>query len=132
MEVTKEWLQIQLRVDTQRVLGRALMAIYKRQTSAEQSTNATKHNNGVGFSKPDARIGGIGARQYMDGGKVQPWVIDIWMYPAKDGLPRICKYAAQLDEVRKEREASKQLEFASRYGRQVTIANDLVTLQKRA
>jgi len=126
MEVTKEWLQIQLRVDTQRVLGRALMAIYKRQTAAEQSATTTKHNNGVGFSKPDARIGSIGARQYMNGDKVQPWVVEIWMLKAKDGLPRICKYAAQLNDIAEERRIQKLVEL-NRAGL-TRIANDLATL----
>lgn len=97
--VTKEWLAERLkRDDRQMVIGRALAAIYERQTQDEQRATHTKINNGVGFSKPDARIGSIGARMFKSG-KLQQWVVDVWMRPAKDGLPRICKYASQLNDI---------------------------------
>lgn len=125
--VTKEWLAIQLKVDVNKVLGRALMAIFMRQTESEKSSNHTRLINGIGFAKPDARIGSIGARQYMNGGKLQPWVIDVWLYKAKDDNPRICKYAAQLQEIAEERRVNKLVEL-NRVGL-TRIANDLVTLQ---
>lgn len=100
-EVSKQWLASKLTEvnNRERVIGRALLAIYKNQTYSEQSTSSTKNNNGIGFCKPDARIGSIGARMYKAHGRLEPWVIDIWMRPAKDGTPRICKYAAQLQEI---------------------------------
>lgn len=130
IEVTKEWLMIQLQIDTQKVLGRALLAIFKRQTWDEKSMNKTKNNNGVGFSKPDARVGCVAARMYMVYGRLDKWMVDVWMMKAKDGYPRICKYASQLNDIAKERAATKQLEFANRYGRQTCIANDLATLNQ--
>lgn len=81
------------------VIGRALLAIYNRQTYQEQSGTATIANNGIGFSKPDARLGSIGARMFKAHGELQPWLVKVWMKPASDGFPRICKYVRQLDEI---------------------------------
>ncbi len=128
IEVTKEWLQVQLNINKEKVIGRSLMAIYKRQTADEQSNQRTKFNNGIGFAKPDARIGGIGARQYMNGGKLEPWVIEIWMRLAKDGYPRICKYASQLNDIAEQRRVEKLVEL-NRAGL-TRIANDLATIGK--
>ena len=100
-EVTKVWLANKLANDLTRekVIGRALLAIYKNQTYEEQSQTITKVNNNIGFCKLDARVGSIGARMYQAHSKLDQWLIDIWMRPAKDGLPRICKYANQLNEI---------------------------------
>ena len=38
------------------VLYRALMQLYKRQTSSEQRTRTTKERNGRGFNAPDANF----------------------------------------------------------------------------
>lgn len=115
--VTKEWLATKVAADPHRVIGRALAAIYARQTTQEQSGQYTQHDNGVGFSKPDARIGSIGARQFANV-KMQGWIVAIWLRPAKDGYPRICKYAAQLNaiaitkaEKEKSRERSSAFDF---------------------
>lgn len=103
MEVTKEWLAERLRrADANIVVGRALVAIYNRQTSAEQNATTTKNNNGEGFSKPDARIGSIGARMFLSKGQLVPWQLEIWL-KEKNGYPRICKYARQLNEVAKQK-----------------------------
>ena len=96
--VTKEWLAKEVAARPAFVTGRALLAIYSNQTSVEQSHTSTIQKNGIGFCKPDARIGSIGARM-SQANKLQQWVIDIWVRPAKDGLPRICKYAAQLNDI---------------------------------
>lgn len=97
--VTKEWLNAKLQENPIKVVGRALAAIYKNQTANEQASTSTKYNNGIGFAKPDARVGSIGARMFNARGTLQQWVVDIWMRPAKDGLPRICKYANQLQYI---------------------------------
>jgi hypothetical protein len=39
-----------------RAVQRGVLAIYKRQTEAEQDTLSTKENNGVGFNGLDAEI----------------------------------------------------------------------------
>lgn len=103
-EVTKGWLAKRLELgDFKRVIGKALAAIYSRQTDAEKSYTVTRMDNGIGFSKPDARVGSIGARQYKDRGFIDGWVAEVWMTKAKDDLPRICKYARQLNEIAEEK-----------------------------
>lgn len=97
--VTKEWLAAKIKKNPNRVIGRALLAIYKNQTFSEQSSSSTIVQNGIGFCKPDARVGGIGARMYKATGRLDQWCIDVWMRPAKDGYPRICKYADQLSNI---------------------------------
>lgn len=116
-EVTKDWLASKIKENPSRVIGRALLAIYKNQTSSEQQTSSTKIHNGIGFSKPDARVGTIGARMYQAHAKLQDWVVDVWSKPAKDGYPRICKYVGQLNEIAKE----KYQHVESRTGKQLNI-----------
>ena len=100
-EVSKDWLHLKLQDprNHERVIGRALLAIYKNQTQSEQDQTITKVCNGIGFCKPDARVGSIAARMYKAHAKLDQWIIDVWMRPAKDGKPRICKYAAQLNDI---------------------------------
>lgn len=100
-EVSKHWLanKLEAKDNRTRVIGRALLAIYKNQTFEEQAQTTTKVNNAIGFCKPDARIGSIGARQYKAHARLDDWIVEIWMRPAKDGLPRICKYASQLNDI---------------------------------
>ena len=97
--VTKEWLAAKIKEDPSRTIGRALLAIYKNQTLNEQSASSTIVQNGVGFCKPDARVGTIGARMYKAHSRLDQWCIDVWMKPARDGYPRICKYADQLNAI---------------------------------
>lgn len=106
--ITKEWLAQRLTVKPHLTIGRALSTIHRYQTQAEQSTSSTRESNGIGFAKPDARIGSIGARQWDTHGGIQKWVVDIWMKPAKDGYPRICKYAAQLQAINQEKKERLQ------------------------
>jgi hypothetical protein len=101
--VTKEWLAAKIKEDPSRTIGRALLAIYKNQTLNEQSVSSTIVQNGVGFCKPDARVGTIGARMYKAHARLDQWCIDVWMKPARDGYPRICKYANQLNAIAEEK-----------------------------
>lgn len=97
--VTKEWLAERLKQsDYKFVIGRALLAIYNNQTDREQNFTHTIEQNGIGFCKPDARVGSIGARAFK-AGKLPDWVVNVWMVPTKNGLPRICKYASQLNDI---------------------------------
>lgn len=98
-QITKDWLAQKIKENPNKVIGRALAAIYKNQTASEQSNTVTKFNNGIGFSKPDTRVGSIGARMFNANGILHQWVIDKWSMPAKDGYPRICKYATQLNFI---------------------------------
>lgn len=110
--VTKEWLAAKIKENPARTIGRALLAIYKKQTATEQALSSTVIPNGIGFSKPDARVGGIGARQYQNTSRLDQWCIDVWMRPARDGYPRICKYADQLNAISEE----KKKEVGNRRG----------------
>lgn len=97
--LTKGWLANKIALQPQRTIGRVLVALYNEQTSAEQRSTVTKQFNGVGFSKPDARVGSIGARDYAAHGTLPQWQIDCWSKPDKSGYPRICKYVAQLSSI---------------------------------
>lgn len=97
--ITKEWLANKVLENPCKVIGRALVAIHRNQTDAEQINLTTTKQNGIGFCKPDARVGSIGARMYNSKGKLDSWVIRIWLQPAKDGFPRICKYTNQLQAI---------------------------------
>lgn len=101
--VTKEWLANKIKDNPSRTIGRALLAIYKNQTLNEQSASSTIIQNGIGFCKPDARVGTIGARMYQAHARLDQWCIDVWMRPARDGYPRICKYADQLSTIAEEK-----------------------------
>lgn len=99
MNVTKQWLAGKLSEKPNYVVGRALLAIYRLQIASEQRSGTTCLRNGVGFSKPDARTGSIGAKAFEATGKVPDWVAKIWISQDKSGFPRICKYARQLNKI---------------------------------
>lgn len=126
MTITKEWLAGKIKEDEERVLpgrfpgrtiGRVLLAIYRLQTTSEAAGSSTHYRNGVGFSKPDARTGTIGARMFASKGRIDQWVINLWSKPASDGFPRICKYVRQLNEIAKDRHVpySEEMKDAIRY-----------------
>ena len=87
------------------VIGRALVAIFKRQTEVERSANTTNVNNFVGFSGADAQSGSITAKYYIKHKNLLDWQVEKWMKPANNGYPRICKYWQQLDEIAKAKQA---------------------------
>lgn len=97
--VTKEWLAAKVAAEPSKVIGRALVALLNYQTDVEQSNATTIKANGVGFSKPDARVGTIGAKQFLKYGTIANWQINFWSEPRKKGIPKICKYANQLNEI---------------------------------
>lgn len=88
------------------IIGRALVALFNRQTASEQGANATAQDNGIGFAGSDARSGSLTAKSYLKNGTLLDWQVQKWMAPSR-GYPRICKYARQLDEVAKEKAAKK-------------------------
>ena len=121
--VTKEWLSARLSTtDKERVLGRALLALYNAQTLSEQSSHATRINNGVGFSKPDAKVGTKCALMFKSKGSLDAWMLKVWLMEVK-GFPRICKYANQLNDIARQRAADKALLFDKK---RVVILNDLI------
>lgn len=85
------------------IIGRALVAIFNRQTASEQSADHTQEDNGIGFAGCDAKTGSLSAKSFIKHNRLQPWVIEKWMAPSR-GYPRICKYAKQLNEIAEEKQ----------------------------
>lgn len=50
-----------------RAVGRAMVAIWRRQTQDEQATETTRHHNGIGFSGWTARSGSYYAGWVLSG-----------------------------------------------------------------
>ena len=86
-----------------KVIGRALVALMHRQTQDEQTANTTRNHNGIGFTPGDAYGGTITAKYFLKHGTLQEWQVEKWMKPTSTGLPRICKYDRQLNEVANEK-----------------------------
>lgn len=104
--VTRDTLVQMLNDENKRVhvIGRALTAIFRRQTEDEKRANTTKVHNKIGFSGPDARTGSLSAKYYIGHNTLQDWQVRIWMKEVH-GFPRICKYWKQLDQIARERAA---------------------------
>lgn len=107
--VTRDTLRNMLRNDNTKyvdaVIGRALLALLNRQTEDEQRSNDTKVWNAVGFSGADARSGSLTAKFFAKNKVLLDWQRDKWLKPAKNGYPRLCKYAKQLNEIALEKGA---------------------------
>ena len=87
------------------VVGRALVALLQRQTADEQERADTRTVNGVGFTGFDAYSGTLTAKSYSRRKALVDWQIEKWTKPAKNGYPRLCKYARQLNEIALEKGA---------------------------
>jgi hypothetical protein len=98
-----------------RIVGRALVALFERQTEAEQSTDTTQNHNGIGFASCDARSGSLTAKSFLKNRTLAKWQLDRWMAPQKDGFPRICKYVKQLSEIAEEKERKLHKQLEARY-----------------
>lgn len=107
--VTREWVRDyinnQPREKVERMVGRALIALMRRQTEDEQASNITNHSNSRGFSAADARSGTITAKSYLKWGRLKDWQLERWTRVCKNGYPRLAKYARQLDCIAGERAA---------------------------
>jgi hypothetical protein len=97
--VSRDWLKQKVEENPSRTIGRALVAIFRKQTTDERINNSTKLHNGVGFSANDARLGCIGAKYYLKHGKLSDGLMKGWLKPDKRGYPRIVKYVRQLNEI---------------------------------
>lgn len=103
-QVTKNWIAEYVRIQPDHkvanMVGRALVALLRRQTEEEQATQQTRIHNGVGFTGPDARRGTIAAKTFLKHGKfLHEWQWRRWVVPDRKGYPRIAKYARQLNEI---------------------------------
>mgnify|MGYP006914134411 FL=1 len=81
------------------VIGRALKALFNKQTEDERQINDTHNTNNVGFSQADAKKGSITAKYFIKHGTLLDWQVDVWMAPTRNGLPRIVKYVRQLNDI---------------------------------
>ena len=103
MIVDSAWVENYIRTQSpekvKHMVARALVALYTRQTPDEQETQSTKHLNVQGFAGPDADIGSSMAKYYMRSGNLTNAQIAVWTREGKNGKPKLCKYAKQLNEV---------------------------------
>lgn len=81
-----------------KIVGRALVALYHRQTSTEQARNETREHNTVGFNATDASDGSRSAKYFIAHGTLEAWQYQLWVQ-IRRGYPRICKYTRQLNEI---------------------------------
>lgn len=97
----------QLLRDNDRAVIRALRVLFKRQTTAEQSTNTTQVWNERGFTGADAHYGSIHAKIAIRDDRLTDWQLAYWRKPNKRGVPRIAKYWRQLIEEAEANDARK-------------------------
>ncbi len=99
----KDWTKetiTRLLLKNDEAVGRALLAILKRQTFDEQQAHDTKYVNGVGFSAFDANIMTSMAEQWRDKQFLSPKQLTfLRACPGKQKVARICKYAGQLLDI---------------------------------
>jgi hypothetical protein len=98
--VTVEFLQERISTNPSKTIGRALLAIYNLQTTDEQQSNTTELLNGIGFTAFDASLGSRCAEFFKVNGYLKQWMIDCWKKPiGKKGIPKVCKYVKQLNQI---------------------------------
>lgn len=88
-------------------IGKALIGLYNRQTADEQQRETTTHENGVGFTGVDGKIGASMAKFYMRTGVLSQKQIAFWQKRDRRGITRIGKYHRQLNEIAVEKQGSK-------------------------
>lgn len=89
--LTKEFIKTMLLSDSN-WLYRGIVAIFKKQTSEEQHSEATIEDNGIGFNGVDAYMLSSFAKQIIAGRTLSPKQLGI----AKKKMP---KYAGQLLKI---------------------------------
>lgn len=89
------------------IVGRALVGLFHRQTEDERANNTVAHDNGRGFMSCDSIGGSLTAKSYIKRGTLQDWQVEKWTRPARNGLPRLAKYARQLNEIAIEKKLAR-------------------------
>jgi hypothetical protein len=82
-----------------RIIGRACIVLFKRQTDSEKAANTTNVENMEGFTSSDARQGSITAKYFLKHGKLEEWQVKQWTKINVKGTMRIAKYHRQLNEA---------------------------------
>jgi hypothetical protein len=81
-------------------IERALVVLHDRQTTDEQATQHTAHDNNKGFNKPDARRMSFVASFLKSGGHLtEEKALTVYG-------PRLQKYAKQLARIAQEKKAA--------------------------
>lgn len=106
-EWTKEKI-LELLETNDKAVGRALVAIHKRQTESEKFARMTTQSNGVGFTSSDARPGSGMAEFFLKMGYLTPKQLAYWRGKNKTGRSRIGKYWNQLLSEAKRQENLKK------------------------
>jgi len=84
----------------QAVVGRALVALFNRQTEDEQGENSTKEHNGRGFTGTDARSGSMTAKFFLKHKRLEDWQVEKWTRKSETtGYSRLVKYHSQLNAI---------------------------------
>lgn len=97
---TKESVRAKIDIDDRAVCV-AMVWIYQRQTADEKASESTKHENGVGFTSSDARLGTYYAKYVLSG----KWLSGKHLARARR---MAYKYAGQLAEEANEREQNNK------------------------
>lgn len=92
----------------QAIVGRALVALFDRQTRDEKAINDTQVWNAVGFSGADGKSGSLTAKYYLKHKKLEDWQVARWTKKGKNGFARLCKYHKQLNDIAEHKAAVKQ------------------------
>lgn len=87
----------------QHVIGRALVALFNRQTESERQSDGTTDANSIGFAGADAKGGSLTAKSYLARKMLVEWQVEKWTRLSSNGFPRICKYHRQLNEIAEEK-----------------------------
>lgn len=95
-----------------KAVGRALLALLARQTSDEVRHQTTKHHNGRGFTAFDAKIMTSMAQWFSRTGYLTERQLGWLRGRTKKGKMRIAKYARQLADVANETAHDKNGEIA--------------------
>jgi hypothetical protein len=115
-----------------KAVARAIVVLNERQTAAEQATEFTINNNGVGFTPADAAMGTSMAKFFLRNGYLSPKQLAYWRKPNVRGVPRICKYAGQLLDIAITKAKLERVQEKNQFAAAEAIAEQNAFLQKMA
>jgi len=92
-----------------RLVGLVLDELYSRQTEAEKAAAVTKVDNAIGFTAFDAKSGTADAEAFRRYGRLSSRRVERWTRKSKKGVPRICKYHAQINKEELESKLSSSI-----------------------